>query len=93
MTNRLTLPTPLVSTNWLAEHLGDPDLRVVPKLDRLARSVPDARDIGGSMIARGIKLSLGGSLYDPADRWARCSSTSSPPSPSSKEFRAGRPVP
>jgi thiosulfate/3-mercaptopyruvate sulfurtransferase len=29
MTNRLTLPTPLVSTNWLAEHLGDPDLRVL----------------------------------------------------------------
>jgi hypothetical protein len=28
MTNRLTLPTPLVSTDWLAEHLGDPDLRV-----------------------------------------------------------------
>jgi thiosulfate/3-mercaptopyruvate sulfurtransferase len=29
MTNRLTLPTPLVTTNWLAEHLGDPDLRVL----------------------------------------------------------------
>ncbi|HLQ53671.1 MAG TPA: recombinase family protein [Streptosporangiaceae bacterium] len=43
------------------------DTLVVPKLDRLARSVPDARDIGGSLIARGIKLSLGGSLYDPAD--------------------------
>jgi hypothetical protein len=28
MANRLTLPTPLVSTDWLAEHLGDPDLRV-----------------------------------------------------------------
>src|SRR5438445_12718517 len=43
------------------------DTLVVPKLDRLARSVPDARDIGDSLIARGIKLSLGGSLYDPAD--------------------------
>ncbi|MFM9539865.1 recombinase family protein [Streptomyces turgidiscabies] len=43
------------------------DTLVVPKLDRLARSVPDARDIGGSLVARGVKLSLGGSLSDPAD--------------------------
>ena len=28
--------------------------------------VPDARDIGDSLVARGVKLSLGGSLYDPA---------------------------
>ena len=48
-------------------HLRAGDTLVVPKLDRLARSVPDARDIGDSLIARGIKLSLGGSLYDPAD--------------------------
>jgi antitoxin YefM len=26
--NRLTLPTPLVATDWLAEHLGDPNLLV-----------------------------------------------------------------
>ena len=39
------------------------DTLVVPKLDRLARSVPDARDIA----ARGVKLSLGGQVYDPAD--------------------------
>jgi DNA invertase Pin-like site-specific DNA recombinase len=43
------------------------DTLVVPKLDRLARSVPDARDIGDSLVARGVKLSLGGTLYDPAD--------------------------
>ncbi|MFB6985268.1 recombinase family protein [Streptomyces sp. NPDC056178] len=43
------------------------DTLVVPKLDRLARSVPDARDIGDSLTARGVKLSLGSSLYDPAD--------------------------
>jgi thiosulfate/3-mercaptopyruvate sulfurtransferase len=36
MTNRLTLPTPLVSTNWLAEHLGDPDLRVLDATAHLA---------------------------------------------------------
>ncbi|MCY0923551.1 MULTISPECIES: recombinase family protein [unclassified Streptomyces] len=43
------------------------DTLVVPKLDRLARSVPDARDIGDRLTGRGVKLSLGGSLYDPAD--------------------------
>ena len=33
----------------------------------LARSVPDARAIGDDLAARGIKLSLGGQVYDPAD--------------------------
>jgi DNA invertase Pin-like site-specific DNA recombinase len=40
------------------------DTLVVPKLDRLARSVPDARD---TLVARGVRLSLGGAIYDPAD--------------------------
>ncbi len=43
------------------------DTLVVPKLDRLARSVPDARDIGDSLADRGIRLSLGGQVYDPTD--------------------------
>jgi DNA invertase Pin-like site-specific DNA recombinase len=43
------------------------DTLVVPKLDRLARSIPDARDIGDTLAARGVRLSLGGSIYDPAD--------------------------
>jgi len=43
------------------------DTLVVPKLDRLARSVPDARAIGDDLADRGIKLSLGGQVYDPAD--------------------------
>ncbi|MGN9844221.1 recombinase family protein [Nonomuraea sp. H19] len=43
------------------------DTLVVPKLDRLARSVPDARQIGDSLVARGVKLSVGGTLYDPGD--------------------------
>jgi DNA invertase Pin-like site-specific DNA recombinase len=43
------------------------DTLVVPKLDRLARSVPDARDIADSLVARGVKLALGASVYDPAD--------------------------
>lgn len=43
------------------------DTLVVPKLDRLARSVPDAREIGDSLAARGVSLSLGGNVYDPTD--------------------------
>jgi DNA invertase Pin-like site-specific DNA recombinase len=43
------------------------DTLVVPRLDRLARSVPDARAIGDSMAARAIRLQLGTMVYDPAD--------------------------
>ena len=43
------------------------DTLVVPKLDRLARSVPDARDIADSLVARGVRLALGSSVYDPRD--------------------------
>ena len=48
-----------------AVRLGD--TLVVPKLDRLARSVPDARDIADSLIARGVTLALGTNVYDPTD--------------------------
>ena len=41
------------------------DTLVVPKLDRLARSVPDAWAIGDSLAARGVRLSLGGTVYEP----------------------------
>jgi DNA invertase Pin-like site-specific DNA recombinase len=44
----------------------------VPKLDRLARSVPDARAIGDSLAARDVRLSLGGSVYDPSDPMGKC---------------------
>jgi DNA invertase Pin-like site-specific DNA recombinase len=43
------------------------DTLVVPKLDRLARSVPDARAIGDSLAQRRIRLQLGTMIYDPAD--------------------------
>jgi DNA invertase Pin-like site-specific DNA recombinase len=43
------------------------DTLVVPKLDRLARSVPDARQIADALVERGVKLALGASIYDPAD--------------------------
>ena len=43
------------------------DTLVVPKLDRLARSVPDARAIADLLRERGVKLALGPALYDPYD--------------------------
>lgn len=49
---------------------------VVPKLDRLARSGPDARDIGDTRAQRGVMLSLGGQIYDPDDPLPRVERTS-----------------
>ena len=49
------------------------DTLVVPKLDRLARSVPDARDIGDTLAKGGVSLSLGGQIYDPDDPMGKLS--------------------
>jgi len=43
------------------------DTLVVTKLDRLARSLPDARDIADELTSKGVALSIGGSVYDPND--------------------------
>jgi len=43
------------------------DTLVVTKLDRLARSVPNARDIADELTARGVRLNIGGSVHDPTD--------------------------
>lgn len=43
------------------------DTLLMTKLDRLARSLPDARDILDELTKRKIKLSLGGSIHDPTD--------------------------
>ncbi len=42
-----------------------------PQLDRLARSLPDARAIADELTSRQISLSLGGSVYDPTDAVGR----------------------
>ena len=44
------------------------DTLVVTKLDRLARSLPDARDIVEELTAAEVKLNIGGSLHDPIGR-------------------------
>ncbi len=54
------------------------DTLVVTKLDRLARSVPDARDIVDELTARGVRLNLGGSVHDPTDPIGRLLSSSFP---------------
>ena len=43
------------------------DTPVVPKLDRLARSAPDARASADQLRERGVKLALGRALYEPGD--------------------------
>lgn len=43
------------------------DTLVVPKLDRLARSVPDARAIADELEAREVRLQLASTVYDPHD--------------------------
>lgn len=43
------------------------DTFIVTKLDRLARSVPDARDIAYHLEKREVRLAIGTSIYDPSD--------------------------
>lgn len=50
---------------FAACHPGD--TLVVTKLDRLARSIADARDIADELTAREVKLAFGGQVYDPTD--------------------------
>src|SRR3954468_7670280 len=72
---RAGLPRPRADRNepgpaGLREALAacrDGDTLVVTKLDRLARSLPDARAIPDELTVRHVKLSLGGSVYDPTD--------------------------
>lgn len=43
------------------------DTLVVTKLDRLARSLPDARDIVDELTRRQVRLQIAGSVHDPDD--------------------------
>ena len=62
----------------------DGDTLVVTKLDRLARSLRDAKDIVDELTRREVKLSIGGSIHDPTDPVGGSSSTSWPWSRNSK---------
>jgi len=49
---------------------------VVTKLDRLARSLKDARDIVEELTTAGVTLNMGGSVHDPHVPVGRRCSTS-----------------
>ena len=72
--NRVYVDHGLTGTNrerpGLREALAacsEGDILVVTKLDRLARSLPDARAIADELTVRQVRLNLGGSVYDPTD--------------------------
>jgi Resolvase, N terminal domain/Homeodomain-like domain len=72
--NRVYVDQGLTGTNrerpGLREVLAacrEGDTLVVTKLDRLARSLPDARAIADELTMRQVRLNLGGSVYDPTD--------------------------
>ncbi len=52
-----------------AVHAGD--TLIVPRLDRFARSVPDARSLADLIISRGARLQIGSAVYDPADPFGK----------------------
>ncbi len=52
-----------------AVHSGD--TLIVPRLDRFARSVPDARSLADLIISRGARLQIGPAVYDPADPFGK----------------------
>ena len=43
------------------------DTLIVTKLDRLARSTPDAREIADGLAMREVRLAIGTTIYDPSD--------------------------
>jgi DNA invertase Pin-like site-specific DNA recombinase len=49
----------------------DGDTLVIAKLDRLARSLHDAKDIVDELTAKNVKLNIGGSVHDPNDPGGR----------------------
>jgi DNA invertase Pin-like site-specific DNA recombinase len=57
--------------NQALAAVRDGDTFVVSKLDRLARSVPDALGILNQLSERGVKFALGGSVYDWDDAFAK----------------------
>ena len=63
------VPAPASTRPVAAARQGD--TLVVPKQDRLARSVPDARTIADQLRERGVKLAPGRALYDPDDPLGR----------------------
>ena len=51
--------------------LRECDTLVVSKLDRLARSVPDAREVTSELERKGVSHALGTAVHDPSDPMGR----------------------
>ncbi|MFZ0091281.1 MAG: recombinase family protein [Solirubrobacteraceae bacterium] len=66
------------------------DTLVVTKLDRIARSLSDARDIVDDLTRRQVKLNLGGSIHDPSDPVGRLLFNVVAMSPSSRPISHAR---
>lgn len=49
----------------------DGDMLVIAKLDRLARSLRDAKDVVDELAAKNVKLNVGGSIHDPNNPMGR----------------------
>ena len=64
--------TPRDPSSRNSSAVGRGDTLLVTRLGRLARSVRDARAIGEQLAARGVRLSLGGVVYDPEDPASSC---------------------
>jgi hypothetical protein len=77
--NRIYVDLGLTGTNRARPGLRDAlagcrsgDTLVVTKLDRLARSLTDARHIVDELTEADVKLNIGGSVHDPTDPVAYC---------------------
>ncbi len=83
---RIYMDRGMTGTNCTRPGLGQAmvavrkgDTLVVPKLDRLARSVPDARYIADQLREKGVKLAPGRNIHDPEDPMDKIFSISWPP--------------
>jgi hypothetical protein len=52
---------------WAIVFPFQPGLMIEAKLDRLARSLGDAKDVVDELTRREVKLSIDGSVHDPTD--------------------------
>lgn len=69
-TNRAALKAALAQAKGAAAA-GATVTLVVPKLDRLGRSIRDLHDIADQITEDGVRLEFAGQLYDPADAMSK----------------------
>jgi DNA invertase Pin-like site-specific DNA recombinase len=60
---------PALDQALAAVHAGD--TLIVPRLDRFARSVPDARSLADIITGRGARLQIGPTVHDPREPFGK----------------------